>query len=82
MADLRFMKLPDGKAFIDEHTLKKEVIQKDKFKEARDAKEAERIKRIGKLPPFGDADGDKIPNVFDKRPFKKDKRSKWGLLLR
>jgi len=82
MADLRFIKMPDHTQWYKDKTIKKELVFKDKVKEMHDAKEVQRLKRVGNLPPFGDADGDKIPNAFDKRPFKKDKRSKWGLLLR
>jgi len=80
MADLRFIQMPDGKKWYKENTVKKELIWKDNSKQMRDAKEMQRLKKAAKLPPFGDADGDKIPNIFDKRPFTKDKKSKWSLL--
>jgi len=81
MADLRFIKMPDGKKWYKENTIKKELVWKDKCKQMKDAKELKRLKKIDRLPPFGDADGDKIPNIIDKRPFKKDKKV-WGFLLK
>lgn len=82
MADLRFIEMPNGKKWYKENTVGKELVFKDALKEARDKKAMDKTKRASRLPVFGDADGDKIPNAFDKEPFKKNKRSKWGLLLK
>jgi hypothetical protein len=80
MNDLRNFKMPDGKKWYTENSIKKELVFKDSVKEMKNAKEIARLKKIANLPPFGDADKDSIPNIFDKRPFIKDKKSKWGFL--
>jgi hypothetical protein len=82
MRDLRYYKITtnDKKEWIDDIKQNRFIIRDD-AKIMRDSKEVQRLKRIGNLKPFGDADGDKIPNIIDKRPFKKDK-SVWGFLLK
>ena len=82
MADLRFFKFDDGKKWYKENTIKKEIILKDNLKEAKEKKEIEKLKRNSNLSKFGDKDKDRILNVFDRQPFKKNKRSKWGIYLR
>lgn len=82
MSDLRFIEMPNGKKWYKENTVSKNMVFKDTMKDTRDKKAMEQVKRSSRLPMFGDADGDKILNAFDKEPFKKNKRSKWGLLLK
>jgi len=81
MVDLRNYKFPtnDKKEWVDD-IKSKSKIWSDSSKAMRDDKEKIRLKKATNLPLFGDKDGDKILNVFDRRPFTKDKRSKWGLL--
>jgi len=57
-------------------------IQKILNRNFQDKKAKTSIKRQKNISLFGDKDNDKIPNIFDKNPKKKDKRSKWGLLLK
>jgi len=52
-----------------------------KAKEFDNRAQMKRLRTPIKLKPFGDADKDGIPNIVDRRPFKKDKTNKiWRIL--
>lgn len=81
MNDLRYYTMPknDKKEWLDDVNANSKIWN-DKVKMLKDSKEMARLKRTNKLPIFGDFDKDKIPNAFDRQPFKKDKKSKWSIL--
>ena len=73
MEDIRNWKMPQAdKEVVDDENSKSKII-KDIFKEQKDKEAVKRIFDQKNLNLFGDKDNDKILNVFDKNPLKKDK---------
>lgn len=57
---------------LSERARTNDKIMFNKQKDIKAKKAFKEINRAAKLKPFGDADKDGIPNIVDRRPFKKD----------